>query len=159
MTIPARQMSDGMLRMMAIATALLTGGSGLAVGARPADLQGTLMLVIEELENGLHPSQAARLLRLIKEESGDSFQVVLTTHSPALLNALSGEDHRGVIVVTRDRVSGASRAERLVDLPGYARMMVGSRLGDAATDHKIEQAAEPPQPVSAAELDDLLGTG
>lgn len=156
-TIPARQMSDGMLRMMAIGTALLTGGSGLAVGTRPADMQDTLMLVIEELENGLHPSQAARLLHLIKDEAGDSFQVVLTTHSPAMLNALSGDDHRGVIVVTRDRVSGASRAHRLVDLPGYTRMMVATRLGDAAVEQRIEQAAERPRPLSADELDDLLG--
>ena len=66
-TIPARQMSDGMLRMMAIATALIAGTDGLAVGARPSDVRGSLLFVIEELENGLHPSQAARLLRLIRD--------------------------------------------------------------------------------------------
>lgn len=158
-TIPARQMSDGMLRMMAIATALIAGRDGLAVGVRPSDVPGSLLFVIEELENGLHPSQAARLLRLIRDESGDAIQVVLTTHSPALLNALSGDDHRGVMVISRDRVSGTSSVERLVELPGYSRMMVTHRLGDAATEEKIEQATRPATPVSGAALDDLLGIG
>lgn len=39
--VPARQMSDGMLRMLAIATALLTGGGGLAIGAASSDAEAT----------------------------------------------------------------------------------------------------------------------
>jgi ABC-type phosphonate transport system ATPase subunit len=116
------------------------------------------MLVIEELENGLHPSQAARLLQLVKQASAEQgFQVVLTTHSPALLNALPGEDHRGVIVVERDRSSGTSTARRLVDLPGYARLMAGSRLGDAAAAGRLAEAAHVGPAMSDAQLDRLLG--
>lgn len=156
--VPARQMSDGMLRMLAFATALLTGGGGLAIDPAAQDRPGALMLVIEELENGLHPSQAAQLLQLVKQASSEQgFQVVLTTHSPALLNALAGDDHPGVVVVRRDRAAGASTATRLVDLPGYLRMMAGSRLGEAVTAGRLADASEPPRSVDAVELDRILG--
>ena len=159
-TVPARQMSDGMLRMLAIATALLTGGGGLAIDTSPAGRGSALMLVIEELENGLHPSQAAQLLRLVKSASGEQgFQVVLTTHSPALLNALTGDDHAGVVVIEREHSSGLSTAKRLVDLPGYLRLMAGSQLGDAVATGRLAEAAAPPPRLSEAALDRMLGIG
>lgn len=159
-TVPARQMSDGMLRMLAIATALLTGGGGLAIDTRAAARGSALMLVIEELENGLHPSQAARLLQLVRQASSEQgFQVVLTTHSPALLNALAGDDHPGVVVVERDRTSGRSTARRLTDLPGYLRLMAGNRLGDAVASGRLAQASEARRRMSTSELDSLLGIG
>ncbi len=154
--VPARQMSDGMLRMTAIATALLAGGRGLALdsaasGSRP------LTLVIEELENGLHPTQAARVLTLLKWSAAQQdYQVVLTTHSPALLNALDGNDHPGVVVIGRDRETGRSRATRLVDLPGYYAMMASGGLGDAvAAGHSFDPVRS--SRMDTDELDRLLG--
>lgn len=156
--VPARQMSDGMLRVLAIATALITGGGGLAIDSGTDGHSSALMLVIEELENGLHPSQAAQLLNLIKAASGEQdFQVVLTTHSPALLNALTGDDHPGVVLIERERISGRSTATRLVDLPGYLRLMAGSQLGDAVSSGRLAEAAVTPSVPSKAELDRILG--
>ncbi len=155
--VPARQMSDGMLRMLAIATALLTGGGGLAIAGNASE-SSALMLVIEELENGLHPSQAAALLDLVTSASADlGYQVMLTTHSPALLNALSGDLHRGVLVVQRDRTSGRSTATRLVDLPGYLRLMATSKLGEAVTAGRLGEAAVTPEPADTEALNRLLG--
>lgn len=156
--VPAKQMSDGMLRMLAIATALLTGGGGLAIEPGAQERAGALMLVIEELENGLHPSQAAALLQLIGEQArAQGFQVVLTTHSPALLDALAGQQHRSVIVIQRDRTSGLSTATRLVDLPGYVRLLSATPLGAAVTAGRLAEAAKAPPPVDDAELDRILG--
>ena len=157
-TVPARQMSDGMLRMLAIATALLTGGGGLAISTGSAGQSSALMLVIEELENGLHPSQAAQLLELVSSASREpGFQVMLTTHSPALLNALPGDSHAGVIVIERERTSGRSSATRLVDLPGYARMMASGRLGDSVAAGRLEQATGTQGVLTPDELDRMLG--
>lgn len=159
--IPARQMSDGMLRVLAIAAALLTGGGGLAIGSSDVEAPRSLTLVIEEIENGLHPSQAASLLRLVKETStAQDYQVVLTTHSPVLLNALTGADHRGVVVIERDRMSGRTRARRLVDFPGYLRTLAAQQLGEAMTSGRLtEDAAREQGPVTDAALDALLGVG
>jgi len=156
--IPARQMSDGMLRMLAIATALLSGGRGLAL---ETTLDGSdsppVCLVLEELENGLHPSQAARVLDLVRRASSErQFQVVMTTHSPALLNALDGDDHPGVLVCERDRTSGTTVVRRLVELPGYLAMMAQGRLGDSATSGRIAEAGVPK---SQVDVRALLGIG
>ena len=157
-TVPARQMSDGMLRMLAIVTALLSGGTGLALDNSALAPSPALMLVIEELENGLHPSQAARVLELVKQSSADrGFQVVITTHSPALLNALSGDDHIGVILIARDRTSGLSHARSLVDVPGYLALMARERLGDAVT--RDDLAKELPAQPDFSDLNRLLGIG
>jgi predicted ATPase len=154
-TVPARQMSDGMLRMVAVVTALLAGGPGVAIEG-PTSVAPSLTLVLEELENGLHPTQAARVLGLVKSAAAQQgFQVVLTTHSPALLNALGGDDHLGVLVIGRER-DGRTRATRLVDLPGYLAMMASGRLGDLVTAGRLPDPGDPEQ-VDSAELDHLLG--
>lgn len=128
-TVPARQLSDGMLRMIAILTAILgRGGDGQDLKGSE---QGPTTLLLEELENGLHPTQAALILGVVAEAADErGVPVVITTHSPALLNALPGDDHRGVVVVDRDPHSGTSRASRLVELPGYLAMMATGGLGD-----------------------------
>lgn len=157
-TIPARQMSDGMLRMLAITTTLLTGGGGVAIGGALGADVGPLVLVIEELENGLHPTQAGTLLTLVREASRQQgYQVLLTTHSPALLNALDGADHPGVLVVSRERSTGATVLQRLVDLPGYQKMLAGHRLGDATAEGRLPEAAKVPRVPTEAELNALLG--
>lgn len=143
--IPARQMSDGMLRMLAITTSILGGASSLAISPSLSGAKSTPTLLIEELENGLHPSQAHTLLQLIVEsiQSGEQ-QLVVTTHSPALLNALSGDQHRGVLIVSRDKSSGWSSVSRLVDLPGYHRALASEPLGSLVENGRIAEAFENP---------------
>ncbi len=154
-TVPARQMSDGMLRMIAVITALLAGGSGVAIEGT-ASIPPALTLVLEELENGLHPTQAATVMALVKSARAEQgFQVLLTTHSPALLNALDGDDHLGVLVVARDRDNSRSTITPLVELPGYLAMMASGRLGDLAAAGLLAGRNE--ATVGTAELDRLLG--
>jgi predicted ATPase len=142
---PAREMSDGLLRFMAIATALLTADRGLDVdGIASAEaLSGAVLLVVEEIENGLHPSQAARILSLIRETSQrEGVQVALTTHSPALLNALPGELNHNVLVCYRDAETGFSKLTRLTELPGYAEAMSSGRLGDVVAADRLVRPEE-----------------
>jgi hypothetical protein len=122
---PAREMSDGLLRFIAIATALLTANRGLDIDPGLAPLDGPasgVLVVIEELENGLHPAQAKRMLSLIQETSEQlQTKVAVTTHSPALLNALPGTLSRDVIVCYRNQETGFSELRRMHELPGYAQ--------------------------------------
>lgn len=107
---------------------------------------------------GLHPTQAAALLRLVTSASAEQgFQVVLTTHSPALLDALAGDQHRGVVVVQRGRTSGVSTATKLVDMPGYLRMMAGGRLGAAVTAGRLVEANRTVPVVGEADLNRIFG--
>lgn len=133
---PAREMSDGLLRFLAIATALLTSDRGLDVdlGLSQRSVEAGVLLVIEEIENGLHPSQAGRLLELVRDAaSTESTKILITTHSPALLNALTGSLNESVVVCYRDAETGRSKLSRLTQLPGYAQALAQGDLGDAVT--------------------------
>jgi predicted ATPase len=156
---PAREMSDGLLRFIAIATALLTADRGLDVDSGLAaenDIAGGVLLVVEEIENGLHPSQAARVLSLIRETADRrGTRVAVTTHSPALLNALPGELNRNVLVCYRDKNTGHSKLSRLTELSGYAQAMSMGRLGDVVTDDHLVRPEEAQTDFS--EFNRLLG--
>lgn len=138
--VSARVMSDGMLRFLAFATALLE--APLLEDEAGTD-EGHTMLVIEEIENGLHPSQAVRVVELIKAESARrQIRTLATTHSPAMLTALAAEDHEGVVVCDRDPASGDSRMRRLVDMPAYARAMASGSLGEAVVRRRLEEQGD-----------------
>lgn len=156
---PAREMSDGMLRFLAITTSLLTGGGGLDLGPMTTrSAERSLMLVVEELENGLHPSQASEVLQLVREAGAENrMQVLVTTHSPALLSALDSEDHQGVVVCWRDRESGTSRLTKLTDLEGYPAAMAAGSLGDVITQGRLQRHEQRDRDYT--EFDRLLGIG
>jgi predicted ATPase len=84
-TVPSTLLSDGTLRML-----------GLLAALHDPDHAGVLM--IEEIENGLHPGRLAELLRRIQERVTDLDdpasvdrplrQVILTSHSPVVVSEL-----------------------------------------------------------------------
>lgn len=156
--IPARLISDGMLRFLAIATALLSAATPETVGRVDAESgRAGRTLVIEELENGLHPSQAARLLTLLVEQGeARGVHTLATTHSPALLNALAGDQHEGVIVCDRDPRTGLSRLRPLPEIPAYATAMAGGPLGDVVTKGLLGQR-ETDRGRDFAEFERLIG--
>ncbi|MFF0542436.1 AAA family ATPase [Nocardia thailandica] len=152
---PAREMSDGLLRFTAIATALLTAHRGLDIDQEVTGVDGGVLLLLEELENGLHPSQSGRVLQLLQETSASTeTQVLFTSHSPALLNELTGQLNTGVVVCHRTP-TGTTELTRLVDLDGYAEAMAAGRLGDLISTGRMVRP-EPRRPVSPAAIDDLF---
>ncbi|PWJ47271.1 Predicted ATPase [Quadrisphaera granulorum] len=131
---PAREMSDGLLRFLAVATAMRTAGQRLDIDALQSltGVEPGVLLVVEEIENGLHPAQADHLLELIRgAASPPSTRILITTHSPALLNALTGELNESVVVCYRDAATGHSRLSRAIDLPGYVKALAAGDMGDA----------------------------
>ncbi len=147
---PAREMSDGLLRLIGIATALLSAQNGLDIdtvvpsvqGAGVAESKNGVLVVLEELENGLHPSQADRILALVRDSSNDAETSVLaTTHSPSLLDAAEGKLNEHIIVCHRDPSTGYSQLTPIVELPGYARALAEGSLGAALTAGKLSGEA------------------
>lgn len=144
----ARAMSDGLLRFTAIATALLTARHGLDVDdtdplfgrditAIDERTEGGVLVVIEELENGLHPSQARLMLELVRAAEDSGAGTLVTTHSPALLDAAEGDLVENVVVCHRSVATGESQLTDLIDLPGYARALAEGSLGSAVTAGKL----------------------
>jgi predicted ATPase len=156
--VPARVMSDGTLRFLAILVALLQAPT---VDTMPEplaseDALGQTTLVVEELENGLHASQAKLLIGAIRDEVRvRRVRALATAHSPALLDALTGDEHRDVIVCQRDPV-GLSTLHRLVDLPNYLDIVAGGGLGVAAEEDRLRLRARPVR-TAADMLAEVLG--
>lgn len=124
----ARGMSDGTLRFLAILTALLT---------RPSGSQ----MVIEEVDNGLHPSRSDLLLRMLRE-IGEKRQVdiLVTTHNPALLNELGPEMVPFVVVAHRDPETGESKLTLLEDINNLPKLMASGPLGKLTSEGLIEKS-------------------
>ena len=99
--IPATRVSDGTLRFLAILASLFA--------PKPPSL-----LCIEEPELGMHPDAVALLGELLVEASGRT-QLVVTTHSDALLSALGGQVESVLVCENNGRGTAVNRldAERL----------------------------------------------
>ncbi|WP_123672112.1 AAA family ATPase [Curtobacterium sp. PhB172] len=162
---PAREMSDGLLRLIGIATALLSTQNGLDIDVVVPSVQGAgivenkngVLVVLEELENGLHPSQADRILALVRESSkGAETSVLATTHSPSLLDAAEGKLNEHIIVCHRDATTGYSKLTPIVKLPGYARALAEGSLGAALAAGKLSGGG-PEDEADYSEFRRLLG--
>jgi predicted ATPase len=86
--IPASDISDGTLRILAFLTAIYQD-------------ETPSILCFEEIENGVHPWLLHKMMELLKIVStegvtGKPVQVIITTHSPVLLNYVEPHQVRAV---------------------------------------------------------------
>ncbi|NET29568.1 AAA family ATPase [Okeania sp. SIO1I7] len=128
MIVDACGMSDGTLRFLAILTAMLT---------QPEKS----LIVIEEVDNGLHPSRAGLLLQMLRE-IGDQRQidVLVTTHNSALLDELTPKFIPFVMVTYRDKQTGESQLIPLEDIEDLPKLMASGTLGKIASKGLIEKS-------------------
>ena len=77
------------------------------------------IILIEEPELGVHPHQLALLMNFLKSESEDK-QIIISTHSPQVLNCL-GEDELDRIIVARHEGKAGTKLYHLSEEEkGYA---------------------------------------
>ena len=97
-------------------------------------------LVLEEFDNGVHPSRVQLLTQALFECAGrNRFNALVTTHNPATLNALTDDQLASVLLVTKDIKSHETRLIPLPELPGYIEFIEKGRLGDLITRRIYEQ--------------------
>lgn len=126
-TYDASLLSDGTLRVLAIAAAMLSAEEG-------------SLVVIEEIDNGVHPSRARHLLAQIRAiAERRQLRVLLSTHNPALLDALPDSALPDVVFCYRDPGDGASRLVRLEEVPDYPELIAQGSLGHLATSGLLER--------------------
>lgn len=117
----ASVLPDGTLRVLAVAAALLSATEG-------------SLVVIEEIDNGVHPSRARMLLENIQNvATSRQIRVLVTTHNPALLDALPAPAVPDVVCCYRDPEEGDSRLVRLEDLRDYPELIAQGPLGQLMT--------------------------
>jgi predicted ATPase len=124
--IDARLLSDGTLRTLAILTALET-------------IPEHSRMVIEELDNGVHPSRVKLLVDTIWECSHRrNLNVLVTTHNPATLNGLTPEQLGCVVICHYDHQEQADKLTALSDLPDSDVLLQKGSLGDLVTRNVLE---------------------
>lgn len=104
--LPAHAVSEGTLLTLAILTFLCAG-------------DGPRVILIDDLDQGLHPKAQRELVAAIRSVQAElpDVQVVATTHSPYLLDSLRPEEVRCVAM----RDDGSSVVAPLADHPEFDR--------------------------------------
>jgi energy-coupling factor transporter ATP-binding protein EcfA2 len=127
----APALSEGTLRFIALAAAFF----------QPSMPK---VLVIEEIEKGLHPSRLRLLLELMRSQSKRTgTQVFATTHSPTLLAWLNEEDRKTTFVCTRDSESGATKVRSLAEIPRFEELLEnGSHIDELFAEGWLESAPQ-----------------
>jgi predicted ATPase len=96
--IPIRLMSDGTLNLMGLLAMVDTNNPRGVIG-------------IDEPENGLHPSKMGLLARLLETQAMDTQQLIVTTHSPYLLDHIPLES-----IYVCQKENGKTRVRPVTDL-------------------------------------------
>ena len=129
---PVELLSDGTLRVLAIAAALLSAPEGSTV-------------VIEEVDNGVHPSRAKQLLNTMRKHAERrSVHLLLSTHNPALMDALPDSALGDVVFCYRDKFVGDSQLVRLADLNDYPGLVSQGPLGELVTNGIVDRFVKSP---------------
>ncbi len=122
----ATLLSDGTLRVLAIAAALLSAEDRL--------------VVIEEIDNGVHPSRAERLLEhMSRLANSRNLRILISSHNPALLDALPDDAVPHVVFCYRDHDDGSSQLIRLKDLGDYPELIARGSVGHLMTRGILER--------------------
>lgn len=138
----AMNMSDGTLRALGVLTALFQGNSDYSPS----------LVGIEEPETALHPAASAALREAL-QRAAEHTQVIVTSHSPDLL------DNRDIPVESLLAAVGEKGMTRIAKLDESSRDMMRTHLFSAGELLRLDQLA--PDRKALAELDqrqpDLFG--
>ncbi len=128
----AALLSDGTLRVLAIAAAMLSATEG-------------SLIVIEEIDNGVHPSRVKSLITSIQEiAKRRNLQVLISTHNPALMDAIPDAAFGDVVFCYRDTSMGDSRLIRLGDLDEFPGLISQGSLGQLVTKGVVDRFIKSP---------------
>ena len=120
--------SDGTLRFLGLLAALLGN-------------QRSRFYFFEEPENGIHPNRLSLLLQLMEQEvANSSMQIVITTHSPLLLNFLSPTSLEYASLMYRKGDRAESRITKIMDIPNARELVANDGLSSLLDSGWLEDA-------------------
>lgn len=126
--ISARSISDGTLHFLGTLLALRT--------AEPGSI-----LLIEEIETGLHPTRIRLLVEYLEAVTRErQIQVIATTHSPVVLQWLSDESLRNTVVFGRVPDREGTIMRRIGDLPHFEEVIQRKGIDELFTTGWLEMA-------------------
>lgn len=124
LTSEARHINDGMLRAMAIVAQTLTEHK---------------FLLFDEIENGINPELVERVVRWLVEAPQ---QVLVTTHSPMILNYLDDETAKSGILLVYKTPQGFTRIKPFFEIPDMKKKLQVMGPGEAFVDTDLSALVE-----------------
>ncbi len=119
----ARHINDGMLRIMAVLAQLASEHR---------------FLLFDEIENGINPELVEFLMTALVESDK---QMLVTTHSPMILNYLDDTVAKAGVQYLYKTAEGYTRSTRLFDIPSMAEKLTLMGPGEAFVDTDLTQLA------------------
>lgn len=144
--IPASLLSDGTLKTIAIATALVT-------------YPEKSIILLDEFDSGTHHNKSVPLLKeLYKISKERNITLVVTTHNTTLLNNYTKDLLQGTSIVYRDKQSYSSKIINFYNLYDVEKLLIRGGLGDAAMKDGLSKYLHP-EPKKEISLPDWLLEG
>ena len=117
----ARHANDGLLRLMAIMLQLQIGNA---------------FLLFDEIENGINPELIEYLIDHLVQSPD---QILVTTHSPMILNFMEDDVAKAGVHYLYKTQEGFTRSIRLFDIPSLAKKLEFMGPGEAFIDTNLIQ--------------------
>lgn len=118
---PARHINDGLLRLMAVLSQLASDEH---------------FLLFDEIENGINPELVEFLVdALVNSEH----QVLVTTHSPLILNYLDDATAQAGVIYLYKNAQGSTSAIPLFSIPSMQEKLTVLGPGEAFVDTELQQ--------------------
>lgn len=117
METEAAHLNDGLLRI-------------LAVLAQTSSAKSTFIL-LDEIENGINPEIIEQLMTLLVETKA---QIVVTTHSPMILNYLNDDVAKEAVLFVYKSPAGLTRVRKFFAIPRIADKLEYMGAGEAFVD-------------------------
>jgi predicted ATPase len=124
MKTEASHISDGLLRIMAILSQTMTAHT---------------MLLFDEIENGINPEWVEALVDLLVQSPK---QIIVTTHSPMVLNYLADEQAKKSVIFIYKNKAGISQQCRFFSIAGVEKKLDILGPGEAMVDVNLSELAE-----------------
>lgn len=125
--MPASLLSDGTIKVIAIATAIVTSPDN-------------SVLLLDEFDSGTHQNKSFELLKKLFEVANErNIILVVTTHNTSLLNQYTVKYLKGTSIVFRTKETGNSEIVNFYDLKGVEKLLARGGLGDAALKDGLDE--------------------
>lgn len=121
---PARHVNDGLLRLLAVLSQLASNEH---------------FLLFDEIENGINPELVEFLVDALVESE---HQVMVTTHSPVILNYLEDEIAKKGVIYLYKNTKGETQVMRLFEIPSLAEKLHVMGPGEAFIDTQLTELEE-----------------
>lgn len=121
-----RQMNDGLLRVLAVLSQVSVSD--------PAGI-GQSCVLFDEIENGINPELVHKLVDLLLHARR---RVIVTTHSPLVLNCLPDAVAKESVLLLFRNAAGHAQVIRLFDLPSTRRKLEMLGPGEVFVDTQLE---------------------